>query len=47
MSKEQLVETVQKLLGTGVEMDFLMKLEQTELETLVAAIRDSRDQVGR
>ena len=37
ISKEQLVETVQKLLRTGAELDFLLKLEQKGLERLVAA----------
>lgn len=47
MTKEKLVETVQKLLRTGTDIDFLLKLDRKELETLVAVIRDRVDQVGK
>lgn len=44
MTKEKLVETVQRLLGTDQDLDFLLKLELSELERLVAVVRDRVDQ---
>ena len=43
MTKEQLVEIVKRLLGTDADLDFLMKLDRQELETMVAVIRDRVD----
>jgi len=40
MTSEQLVEIVKKLLETDSDLDFLSKLYQSELETLVAALRN-------
>ena len=42
ISKEKLLEIVQKLLRSDLDLTFLMKLEQREMEQLVAAIRESR-----
>lgn len=39
ISKEKLLEIVQKLLRSDLDLTFLMKLEQREMEQLVAAIR--------
>ena len=39
MTKEQLIEITKKLLETDSELDFLSKLSNSELETLVAAMR--------
>jgi len=39
MGKEKLIQTIQKILATDQDFDFLMKLTETELETLVASIR--------
>ncbi len=44
MTREQLVQTLQKLLATKAELDFLLKLDPPELERLVALIRDRLDQ---
>jgi len=43
MGKEKLIETIQKILATDQDFDFLMKLTETELETLVASIRGRLD----
>jgi len=40
MTKEQLVEIAKKLLQTDSNLDFLSKLSKSELETLVAAVRN-------
>jgi DNA-binding Lrp family transcriptional regulator len=46
MTREQLVKTVQRLLRTDGDLDFLLKLDQREMETLVAVIRHRVDQTG-
>jgi hypothetical protein len=46
MTKEQLVETVRKLLRTDQDLDFLLQLKQKDFETLVAVVRDRVDQAG-
>lgn len=40
LNNEKLVEILKKLLKTDVDMSFLLQLEKTELETLIACIRD-------
>ena len=40
MTKEQLVGIVKRLLETDSDLDFLSKLSKSELETLVAAVRN-------
>jgi hypothetical protein len=40
MSKEKLIEILQRVLKTDADLDFLLKLDTKELETLVACIRD-------
>lgn len=40
MTKEQLIEIINKLLETDSDLDFLSKLSNFELETLVAVTRD-------
>lgn len=44
MTKEKLVETVRKLLKTDQDLDFLLRLKQEDLETLVAVVRNRVDQ---
>ena len=39
--KEHLVDTVARILKTGVDLDFLLELRQKELEILAACLRDS------
>jgi hypothetical protein len=46
MTRVQLVKTVQRLLRTDADLDFLLKLDQKEMETLVAVIRNRVDQAG-
>jgi hypothetical protein len=46
MTKEKLVEKIRELLKMDIDLDFLLILEEEELERLVACIRDRVDQVG-
>jgi hypothetical protein len=39
MTKQELIETIQRVLITDVDLDFLLQLEKQELETLLACIR--------
>jgi hypothetical protein len=39
MNREQLIETIKKILDTDHDLSFLMKLDITDLETLAATIR--------
>ena len=40
MTKEELIEIIKRVLKTESDLEFLLKLDETELETLVAVIRD-------
>ena len=40
MTKEKLIEIIKDLLSSDADLDFLMLLDNAELETLVACIRD-------
>jgi len=40
MTKEELVEILKRVLKTESDLEFLLNLDETELETLVAVIRD-------
>ena len=40
MKKKSLIEILQKVLRTDADLDFLTKLEDSELEMLIACIRD-------
>ncbi len=42
--KDDLVELLKKILQRNVNLDFLSDLEQKDLETLIAVIRDRIDQ---
>ena len=46
MTKEKLVEIIQGILNTDIDLSFLLQLKKSELEILVACIRDRVDQVG-
>jgi len=46
MTKEKLVEKIKELLKTDIDLNFLLILDEDELERLVACIRDRVDQVG-
>lgn len=45
MTKEKLVEIISGLLNTDVDLSFLQRLEKTQLEVLVACIRERVDNV--
>ena len=40
MTKEKLIEALQRVLEVNVDLNFLLKLSEAELETLIACIRD-------
>ena len=42
--KETLLQMIKKLLRSDLDLDFLLKLEQREIEQLVAAIRERIDE---
>ena len=44
MAKQKLIEILKKLLATDTDLDFLLRLKEEELETLVACVRDRVDQ---
>ncbi len=46
MTKEKLIELIQGILETDVDLRFLLQLKEKELETLVACIRERVDQIG-
>jgi len=41
--KERLLQIIKKLLDSDLDLDFLLKLEQREIEQLIAAIRERVD----
>jgi len=40
MTKEKLIEIIQGVLKSDCDLGFLLQLEKSEIETLVACIRD-------
>jgi len=50
MNQEEILEIIKELLQTDFELDFLLKLDQAELETLTVCIRsrleEERDEGG-
>ncbi len=46
MTKEQLIDITKRLLGTDADLDFIAKLSKSELETLVAAVRNRVERFG-
>ncbi len=42
--KDDLIDLLKKILRTKADLDFLSDLEQKDLETLIAVIRDRIDQ---
>ena len=44
MTKEMLVQKIEELLKTDIDLSFLLELKKEEIETLVACIRDRIDQ---
>ena len=47
MEKTELLEIIKKLLKTDVDLDFLLELPKSDLETLVVCIRERCDQLGK
>ena len=47
LTKDKLIEIIRGLLQARVELGFLLKLDQVELETLVACIRDRVDRARK
>ena len=47
MSREKLVEIIKGLLETDANLNFLVKLDEDELESLIANIRDRVEQAGK
>jgi hypothetical protein len=47
MNKTELLEIIKKLLKTDVDLDFLLNLPESDLETLVVCIRERFDQLGK
>ncbi len=44
MTKDQLVKKIKELLKTNSDVDFVLNLKKSEIETLIACIRDRVDQ---
>ena len=44
MTKEKLIEIMQGILKTDVDLSFLLQLKEGQLETLIACIRERVDQ---
>ena len=44
MENDELIRILEKVLETDVTLDFLKKLEEKEMETLVACVRSKVDQ---
>ena len=47
MGKTELLEIIKKLLKTDVDLNFLLNLPESDLETLVVCIRERCDQLGK
>ncbi len=46
MNKEEMIEILHRVLKTEAELDFLIKMDESELETLVACIRARVDKTN-
>jgi len=44
MTKEKLIETIKRILNTDADLNFLVQLDEKDLETMVACIRDRVEQ---
>ena len=47
MNKTELLEIIKKLLKTETNLDFLLNLPESDLETLVVCIREQFDGLGK
>ena len=46
MKKTELLEIIKKILKTDTDLDFLLKLPESDLEPLVVCIRERCDQLS-
>ena len=46
MVKEELIEIIHGIPNTDIDLSFLLQLEKSELEKLLATIRDRVEQAG-
>jgi len=46
MTKEELIAKITGILKTDNDLNFLLQLKQTEVETLIACIRDRVDNLA-
>ena len=47
ITKGKLIEIIKGLLGIDADLNFLVKLDENDLETLIASIRDRIEQAGK
>jgi hypothetical protein len=47
LTKDRLIKIIRELLRTNLDLGFLVKLDQTELETLVASVRERVDGIHK
>jgi len=47
ITKEKLIEIIKGLLGTDADLNFLVKLDENELESLVVCIRGRVELAGK
>ena len=45
MTKEELIEIIEGILNTDIDLSFLLQVKEDELEKLVAAIKERIEQV--
>ncbi len=45
MTKDELVEKIEELLKTDINLNFLLRLKKEEVERLVACIRERVDEI--
>ena len=44
MTKEKLIETIKRILNTDADLNFLVQIDEKDLETMIACIRDRVEQ---
>jgi len=47
MEKTELLEIIKKILKTDADLDFLLNLPESDLETLLVCMRERCDQLGK
>ena len=47
MTKEQIVERIKEVLRTDIDLDFLLRFNKNEIETLISCIRDRVDHLDQ